>query len=327
MVAPRAAVASTGALAISPVVIAPGPDTGTSVNHTIAGLRASLQDIASRLSSTARQYAGLRGSSAQQVAAYYQAQAQISARLQIGTARGNPELVAQWNGAQAALDQLTANVNALGALATQVSGDGARTRTLLGQVQATLAMAGATDEDHRQLGVLEDEANQVAVVLDRLSRDMSADVRRGAATLNSERPRLAQLANAIKTGDLYASGASSGTAASGNATAGVSVGGGGAGQPIVTIRFARRNANYQKALYSALNQALQGQPMASFQVVGVSPTRSSAAAVQAAQSDARRRAQEVMHTMGEMGVPPARMEIAATTDPAVSGSEVRVFLR
>jgi len=308
------------------VIVAPGPDTGTPVNHTIAGLRASLQEIASRLSSTAQQYGGLRASSAQQVAAYYQAQAQISARLQIGTTRGNPELVAQWNGAQAALDQLTANVNALGALATQVTGDGARTRTLLAQIQGTLAMAGATDEDHRQLGVLEDEANQVAVVLDRLSRDISADVRREAATLNSERPRLAQLANAIKTGDLSASGASSGAAASGSATAVVSVGGR-AGQPIVTIHFVRRNANYQKALYSALNQALQGEPMASFQVVGVSPTRASAAALQAAQRDARWRAQEVMHTMGEMGVPPARMEIAAATDPSVSGSEVRVFVR
>jgi hypothetical protein len=97
--------------------------------------------------------------------------------------------------------------------------------------------------------------------------------------------------------------------------------------PIVTIRFARANTNYQKTLYTALSQALQAQPGASFNVVGVSPTRGSASAVQVAQNDARRHAQDVMHTMTEMGVPATRMALSSATDPAARSSEVRVFLR
>jgi hypothetical protein len=107
----------------------------------------------------------------------------------------------------------------------------------------------------------------------------------------------------------------------------VTAGGGAPGAPVVTIRFARSNPDYQKPLYDALSQALQTQPSASFNVVGVSPTRGSAGAVQTAQSTARRHAQAVMHTMTEMGVPATRMALSATTDPSVSVGEVRVFLR
>jgi hypothetical protein len=314
---------------VAAVAIAPGPDTGTSVNHTIAGIRASLQDVESRLLGAAQQFASLQTSSAQQVSAYYQAQAQISAHLQIGTTRGNPELVAQWNAAQSALDQLTANINALNTLSSQLGGEASRTRTLAAQVQSTYEVSGANDEDHRQLTVLEDEANQTAVVLDRLTRDTTADVRRQTATLSNERPRLAQLQGAIKNGDLYASGGMppSQTRATGDVSPAVTTGNGAGGTAVVTIRFARNNPDYQKPLYDALTQALQAQPTASFSVVGVSPVRGSAAAAQTAQNTTRRHAQDVMHMMTEMGVPPARMALSAITDPSVNASEVRVFLR
>ena len=185
-------------------------------------------------------------------------------------------------------------------------------------------MPGAIDEDHRQLTVLEDEANQIAVVLDRLARDASADLRRQTATLSNERGRLAQLATSIKSGDLYATGNAAPRIAAAAPPPGAPPA---AGAPIVAIKFARANTNYQKTLYAALSQALQAQPSASFNVVGVSPTRGTAAAVQTAQSDARKHAQDVMKTMTEMGVPAARMDISSATDPSIRTSEVRVFLR
>jgi hypothetical protein len=324
--APVARSATTAGVAA--VIIAPGASTGTSVNQTIAGIRASLQEVESRLMGAAQQFGSLRSSSAQQLSAYYQAQAQISAHLQIGTTRGNPELVSQWNAAQAALDQLTANINGLNTLSSQINGEASRTRGLVSQIQSTFDVPGAVDEDHRQLTVLEDEGNQTVVVLDRLGRDVSTDLRRQTASLNNERTRLAQLQGAIKNGDLYASGSgvSSHSGVAANAPA-VTTGGGAPGAPVLTIRFARAKPDYQKPLYDALTQALQNQPGASFDVIGVSPTRGSAAAVQTAQSTARRRAQDVMHTMTEMGVPATRMALSATTDPSVSVGEVRVFLR
>ncbi|MBV8799192.1 MAG: hypothetical protein JO208_05230 [Alphaproteobacteria bacterium] len=324
--APATAAVAQAAPSASVVPIAPGPDTGTTVNRTIAGLRSNLQDVASRVAGAAQQLTNLRRSNAQQLTAYYQAQAQISARLQIGTTRANPELVSQWNAAQAALDQVTANVNALSTLVTQINGEVARTRGYLSQIQQTVSLPGAVDEDHRQLAVLEDEANQAIVVLDRLSRDATADIRRQAAALGTERTKLSQMAESIKAGDLYASGGSRAVSTAPAApVSSVNLGSGGA--PIVSIRFSRKNTNYQKQLYNALQQALQAQPSGSFNVVGVSPTRGSAAAVQAAQNEARRHAQDVMHTMTEMGVPATRMSISSATDPAARMSEVRVFLR
>ncbi len=322
--APAAAAPGAATANVNAVAIAPGADTGTTVNHTIAGIRSELQGVENGMTANGQQLATLRNSSSQQLAAYHQSQAAISAHLQIGTTRGNPELVAQWNTAQSALDQLTSNINALNSLASQVSGEASRTRALLGQIQATFDVPGAVDEDHRQLTVLEDEANQTLVLLDRLGRDAAADLRRETVSLTNERASLAQLATAIKNGDLYGS-ASRGRAVAVSAAVTTTAGTGGA--PLVTIRFNRANVAYQKTLYEALTQALQNQPSASFNVIGVSPTRATAAAVQTAQATARRHAQAVMRTMTEMGVPAARMDISAATDPSATASEVRVFVR
>jgi hypothetical protein len=326
--APRAASGGIGVAAgANAITIQPGVGTGTSVNQTIAGIRASLQDINNRMAGAGAQLASIRASSAQQLTSYHQMEAQISAHLQIGTTRANPELVSQWNGAQASLDQLTSNINALNSLVSQINGASSNARGLLGQIQATFDVPGAVDEDHRQLTVLEDETNQIIVVLDRLGRDASADLRRETASLASERASLADLQAAIKNGGFGGAAAPmrpSRTVAA--ASPAVSMGSG-AGSPVVTIRFARANVDYQKSLYQALSQALSSQPNASFDVIGVSPTRSSAAAVQTAQATARRHAQAVMHTMTEMGVPAARMNLSSSTDPGVSASEVRVFVR
>ena len=327
--APVAPVAAPAAVpvrgpAVATVTVAGGADTGTAVNKTIAGLRGGLQEISGRLTANAQQFSTLRASSAQQLTAYNQAQAQISSRLQIGTTRGNPELVAQWNAAQAALDQLTSNVNALGGLSSRIAADQTRTQTLLGQIQGTSSAAGGVEEDQRQVAVLEDEANQINVVLGRLARDIAADIRRQTVSLSNERAKLPQLAAAIKAGDLYGTQAPRGNTAMAAPPAAPIASG---PAPVVAIRFTRAKTNYQKVLYDRLSQALQAQPTASFRVVGVSPTRGSAAAVQAAQRDTLRHAQDVMGTMTQMGVPAERMEISSATDPSVRVSEVRVFLR
>jgi hypothetical protein len=49
--------------------------------------------------------------------------------------------------------------------------------------------------------------------------------------------------------------------------------------------------------------------------------------VQLAQTSARRHAQEVMRSMTDMGVPATRLGISSATDPSISASEVRVFVR
>jgi hypothetical protein len=324
MPAPATPVAGGGVTlpTITPIQIAPGADTGTQVNRTIQSIRAQIQGLQQKIATNAGQLANLRNQGAAAANAYQQSKARITARLQIGTTRGNPELVAEWNSAQASLDSLAGNINSLNALGTDVTNDSSAAHFALNQISATRNVSGAVDEDARQLSLLEDETSQTIVLIDRLLKEISDNVQRQTAYAANERANLTVLSNAIKSGELY--GALASPVASGAMTSQQLAS---AGAPLVVIKFDRPDVDYQQVLYAALNQALQSRPSAGFEVVAVSPSRGNAAAVQIAQTTARRHAQDVMRSMTDMGVPATRLGVASTTDPAAASSEVRVFVR
>jgi len=307
---------------ITPIQISAGADTGTQVNRTIQSIRAQLQGLQQKIGGNAGRLNDLRNQGAGAANAYQQSKARITARLQIGTTRGNPELVAEWNSAQSSLDTLSGNINALNALGTDVTNDSSAAHFALNQIGATRNVSGAVDEDARQLSLLEDETSQTIVVIDRLLKEISDNVQRQTAYAANERSNLTVLSNAIKSGELY--GALTTPVANGAMTSQQLAS---AGAPLVVIKFDRPDVDYQQILYAALNQALQSRPSAGFEVVAVSPSRGNAASVQIAQTTARRHAQDVMRSMTDMGVPATRLGVASTTDPAAAGSEVRVFVR
>lgn len=309
--------------AVTPVSIEQGSDTGTAVSKTVATLRGQVSGLQGTLSSNSQRYADLRNTGAGAAATYYEARARITSRLQVGTTKGNPELVAEWNRAQAALDQLTANINSLNALGGAVAGDANTAHSALDQIAVTFNVSGAVDEDHRQLSVLQDETNQTIVLIDRLMTQVSADIQRQTAYVAAERANLTTLASAIKNGELYGADLSAPMYGAKAGARGFTP----AGAPLVTIRFDRANPSYQQILYAAVTQALQSRPGASFSIVAVSPTRGTVTAVQLAQTAASRNAQAVMRSMTEMGVPAARLAVTSQTDPGVAGTEVRVFVR
>ena len=311
---------------ITPVTIEPGSDTGTAVSKTIANLRSQLTALQGALMANAQRYTDLRASGAAAAATYHESRARITTRLQMGTTRGNPELVAEWNRAQSGLDELAGNINNLNAVATSIASDASTAHYMLDQINATFNVSGAVDEDHRQLSVAQDETNQTIVLIDRLLTNVSADVQRQTAYVANERANLTTLASAIKNGELY--GADLGSpmiTASGGAPRASSFAY--SGTPLVVIRFDHPDVDYQQILYAALQEALQTRPGAAFSIVGVSPTRGTATSVQLAQTAAHRYAQEVLRSMTDMGVPASRLAVASATDPAVSTSEVRVFVR
>ncbi len=325
--APSASQAGTvGTVArITPVTIEPGSDTGSSVSKTIAGLRSQLQGLQGSLASNAGSFSDLHGSGASAAAAYYEARGHITARLQVGTTRGNPELVAEWNRAQSALDQLSGNINKLNALGSRVAADANAAHVALDQIGAAFNVSGAYDEDHRQLSVLQDETNQTIILQDRLLGEVSADIQRQTAYVANERANLTTLAAAIKNGELYGADLSSPMFATGRGGSARAYTGGSA--PLVTIRFDRSNVDYQQILYAAVNQALQTRPGAAFSIIAVSPTKGTVTAVQLAQTAAQRHAQEVLRSMTDMGVPASRLTVQSQTDPGVNSNEVRVFVR
>jgi len=310
------------AVTITPVAIEAGSDTGTAVNKTIQSLRSQVSGLESKLAANAARLSDLRNNGAASAVSYQQTKAQITTRLQVGTTKGNPELVSEWNSAQSSLDALSANINGLNALGTDIATDSSTAHFALDQIGATFNVSGAVDEDHRQLSLLQDETSQTLVMIDRLLSEVSDAVQRQTAYVANERGGLTTLAAAIKNGELY--GGTPGITAQA-ASGGVQLAS--AGSPLVVIRFDHPGVDYQQILYAALNQALQSRPNAGFEVVAVSPTKGNAASVQIAQTTAKRYAQEVMRSMTDMGVPAARMGVASSTDPGAAGSEVRVFFR
>jgi hypothetical protein len=320
--APVAVAGGAPVATIMPVTIEGGADTGTQVNKTIQSLRNQMAGVEQKLAANAQRLADLRNQGAGAAGAYQQSKALITTRLQVGTTKGNPELVSQWNNAQAALDALSANINQLNAMGTDVANDSSNAHFALDQIGATFNVSGAVDEDHRQLSLLEDETSQTIVLVDRLLKEVSDDVQRQTSYVGAERGNLTVLASAIKNGELY--GGTPGVTASA-ATGGMQLAS--AGTPLVVIRFDQPNVDYQQVLYAALNQALQARPNAGFQVVAVAPTKGNAASVQIAQTAAKRHAQEVMRSMTDMGVPATRLGVASATDPGAADSEVRVFVR
>lgn len=163
------------------------------------------------------------------------------------------------------------------------------------------------------------------MVIDRLLREVSDDVQRQTAYVANERANLTALAGAIKNGEFY--GTDFGTqiisATGGNRQVASAM----SGSPLVVIRFDRANKDYQDELYTALRQALQNHPTATFKVVAVTPTRGTVAAVQLAQTQAHRYAQSVLRSITDMGVPASRLSISSSTDPSVQVSEVQVYQR
>ena len=325
-VASAAPVTTGGGLApavtITPVAIEAGSDTGTAVNKTIQSLRTQVSGLESKLAANAARLNDLRNNGAASAGSYQQTKAQITTRLQVGTTKGNPELVSAWNSAQSSLDALSANINGLNALGTNIATDSSTAHFALDQIGATFNVSGAVDEDHRQLSLLQDETSQTLVMIDRLLSEVSDAVQRQTAYVANERGGLTTLAAAIKNGELY--GGTPGITAQA-ASGGVQLAS--AGSPLVVIRFDHPGVDYQQILYAALNQALQSRPNAGFEVVAVSPTKGNATSVQIAQTTAKRYAQEVMRSMTDMGVPATRMGVASSTDPGAAGSEVRVFVR
>ena len=321
-----AATGSAPVIAITPVTIEPGANTGTAVSATIATMRSQLSTLEEHVAANAAHLTELRNQGADAARTYQEAKANITTRLQVGTTRGNPELVAQWNIAQSALDAIATNINNMNALGATIATDSSSAHFALDQIQSTYSVSGAVDEDHRQLRVLEDETNQTIVLIDRLLRSTSEDTQRQTAYAANERANLTTLAAAIKNGELYGSDLGSPAVASAGGPMSASTLAY-AGTPLVVIRFDHPGVDYQQILYAALSQALQAKPNAGFSVVAVSPTRGSAAAVQLAQTSAKNHAQEVLRSMTDMGVPATRLAVASATDPSATSSEVRVFMR
>ena len=314
-----------------PTGVTPGQSTGTFVGQKVVELRSELKRLQGSVSQHNGQLQGLRGKIVANSQRYHGTIAAVNARLQVGTTPGNPILVQQFNSAQADLDRIAADITEMNALANRVSNNSTMSSFLSESARASFTVSGAVDEDHRQLAILEDEVNRTDVLISRLLKEVSSDVRRQTNYIATERANLNLVSAAIRSGEIFGgslvnkalasatAGRSGNIAARPMSTAGK--------RPLVVIRFDRAKVPYQQALYNAVSRVLERRPSAVFDLVAIAPTAGGTAKMALNSNKARRHAEEVLRALIEMGLPPARVAVSAKTLSAAKTNEVHVYLR
>ena len=307
-----------------------GQPTGTFVGNKVAQLRDDLTRLQTSINKENGDLQAVRQQTMVNAQGYHAQVAGIRSRLQLGTTPGNPQLVSGWNNSQIELEKINTDIGRMNALSNRVAADAAMSSYLLEATRAAFGLSGAIDEDHRQLEVLEDDVNRTVVLIDRLLTELSDDIRRQSNYVSTERNDLNTLALAIKNGEFFGPSLATTayTHANSRPTAGVprSSGRADSRRPLVVIRFDRPDVNYQQALYTAVNRALQRQPNAAFDLVSVSQLRGGTAQSALNANSARRNAQSVLRALVDMGLPPSRVSLSATTASS-GGNEVRLYVR
>ena len=305
-----------------------GKLTGTLVGNKISTLRDDLKRLQASIDIENNDLQAVRSQSNSNSKTYHDRVAVMRSKLQLGTTPGNPMMVEAWNAAQEQLEKVNDDIGEMNSLSSRVAADASMSAYLLDATRASFGISGAVDEDHQQLEVLEDEVSQTVVLIERLLTELSDDIRRQSSYVANERSQLNTLALAIKNGEFFGPSLAStaynvSSVKPPNVTS--SKTGLNRGRPLVIIRFSQPNVNYEQALYTAVNKVLQNQPNATFDLVAVSSVNGGTAKAALNANETRRNAQNVLRSLVDMGLPPGRVSLSATSSS--SGNEVRLYLR
>ena len=190
---------AAGGAAPNPTVSQTGTQT---VKARVQQLRADQQALAGGIAKQQELLSSTRNQIASDSSSYSSLMGSITSRLQAGTTPGNPELVAQWNDAQAKLDAITMQIGVLNTLATQVTTQASVAGYLVDNVRATYAVGGAVEDDHRALRSIESDTSRSIQDVDRLIGDLNAEISRQNGYLARERANLAAISYGINVGRL-----------------------------------------------------------------------------------------------------------------------------
>ena len=320
-----------GTQTFQPLDVTPGQPTGTFVGQKVVELRQELSTLQGAIARHNGILQETRGKIIADSQRYHNALAAMNARLQVGTTPGNPILVQQFNNAQSDLDQIEDDVSTLNQLAQGVANDSSMSAFLAESATAAFSVSGAVDEDHRQLAILQDEVNRTVVLIERLLKEVTEDVRRQTAYVSTERSNLNLLAAGIKSGEIY--GVSLVNQAMASAAAGRNANVAGAPvdtsgrRPLVVIRFDRTTVPYEQALFNAVSKALERRPDAVFDLVAVSPATGDEARAALNASKSRRNAENVLRSLVDMGLPPSRVAISSKMQDTARVNEVHLYIR
>lgn len=309
------------------------PPSQTEIGAKAAELRAQATDLQAQVRTQRAALESARGQALTDQAAYQAATASIVSRLQVGTPKGNPRLVAAAGEATARLDAVEGDQTRVRALADDVRRTGDRAGAILGETRRTLTLSGAVEEDHALLHEVEDETNGLVVQLARLNREVDADVARQTQLIAAERKRLAALQVSIQRGELVAGAAVASSQATEAAPRPAAAAATAAAQPekkaerpLVVIRFDRPDVAYAAQLGAAIKETLSRVPDARFQVDSVGPRKKGEAADKA-RAAANKEVDGVVKVLVDAGVARDRIKTGARTSATATGPEVHIYAR
>jgi hypothetical protein len=297
------------------------------VGDAIQIIRNNLVKLQASITAQNNTLQNLRADSANNVQTYNQTVSAINARLDVGTTPGNPNLVKQWNDAQAALSKGDATLTGMNKLSVDVASSASISNFLLQSTRSTFQLSGAVDEDHSQLQLLEDEVNKTTILIDRLLSELTEDINRETFYLSEQRNYMNTLAVAVNNGEALGSSLASRVYAPPPAPAMAPGSGIASGRPLVVIRFDQPNPDYQQALYQAVSQALARRPNAAFDLVAVAPQSGGSAQIALNSNVAQRDADQVMRSLLSMGLTADRISMSAATSPTAQVIEVQLYIR
>lgn len=310
-------------------------NTGTAVGRQAADFKNELNQIRAGLAGNELRLAEIRRSITENTAKYHDMTASMQTKLQLGTTPSNPQMVGLLNNAGNLLEETGAAAAELNNLAAETAALGTKTASLAANIKATYAVPGAVDEDHANLRVLENAAEQTAVAAKNQLQEISEDARYQKQAVHNERMRLFRLNDAVARGSfgvdnpaspdmafmspqLPAYAPSAPAARQVKARKALSA----KNQPIYRVRFDSDDIRYQAEMDSAVKKALQANPRAKFEIVGVNPRVHKKTA-----EDSKRYAAEVFANIINMGVGPEDIILRARTDNSLKVPEVLVYVR
>ncbi|WP_366655568.1 hypothetical protein [Fodinicurvata sp. EGI_FJ10296] len=307
-------------------------NTGTEIGRRVGEIHDDLRQVKASVAEANRELQSIRSSSVGNARTYHGSVSMIQSRLQVGTTRGNPELISEWQVAQRSLDDLARDVSAMNGLTSRIASDNGTAAFLLQTVRSTYDLPGAIERDHSNLSLLEDEVNRTVVLIDRLLNAVTDDLNRQTRYLNTERSNLQTLQVAISNGEFY--GMSLANPAYSSAFAGGGGASAGEGQaasassdrPLAVIRFDDADVAYEQAVHQVVREAMERRPASRFEVVAVSPPDDRPGTARIA-NRARRHAADVRQTLMRLGLEASRVQIASRASGDVSGPEVHLFVR
>ena len=169
----------------------------------IAELGEELVQLKTAVNKHATTLETIKNQIAADAAKYHETIGAVTSKLQVGTTRGNPIMVENWNYATYLLDSVNQNVILLGQLSSDTSTDEATVSYLLDSIRATYDMAGAIDEDHDRLREIEKGADELAIAVKKMGANVNETLLRQQQYIANERRNLGTLSLAIRDGQLY----------------------------------------------------------------------------------------------------------------------------